>query len=206
MTLPFLDVLALVGVAVFAVSGVLAAARHGLDWIGALVLAALTAIGGGTLRDLLLDRPVFWLSDTRHLWVVIATTALAIAYTRHFKAPHGLLRVADALGLALFAILGAQVAEAQGVSPLIVITMGVVTGVAGGALRDTLVGEIPLIFRSTDEIYSIACVAGIVLYLGLQASGVDRNPAMLSGIFTIAALRIAAIIKKIRLPAVRERG
>ncbi|MEE4174662.1 MAG: trimeric intracellular cation channel family protein [Xanthomonadales bacterium] len=206
MTLPFLDVLALAGVAVFAVSGVLAAARHGLDWVGALVLAALTAIGGGTLRDLLLDRPVFWLSDTRHLWVIIATTALMIVYTRYFRPPLGLLRVADALGLALFAILGAQVAEAQGASPLIVVTMGVLTGVAGGAIRDTLVGEIPLIFRATDEIYSIACVAGIVLYLGLQAAGVDRNPAMLSGIGAIAALRIAAIIKKIRLPAVRERG
>lgn len=206
MTLPFLDGLALVGVAVFAVSGVLAAARHGLDWVGALVLAGLTAIGGGTLRDLLLDRPVFWLDDTRHLWVIIVTTALMIIYTRYFKPPHGLLRIADALGLALFAILGAQVAEAQGASPLIVVTMGVLTGVAGGAIRDTMVGEIPLIFRSTDEIYSIACVAGIVLYLALQAGGVERNLAMLAGILAIAALRIAAIIKKIRLPAVRERG
>lgn len=206
MSLPLLDLLGLAGVAVFAVSGVLAAARHGLDWVGALVLAALTAIGGGTLRDLLLDQPVFWLDDTRHLWVILATTALVIAYTRRFDPPHGLLRSADALGLALFAILGAQVAEELGVSPMIIVTMGVITGVAGGALRDTLVGEIPLIFRSTETIYSTACVAGILLYLGVQTLGMDRNPAMLAGIATIAVLRIAAIIKRIRLPAVKERG
>ncbi|MEM1411539.1 MAG: trimeric intracellular cation channel family protein [Pseudomonadota bacterium] len=206
MNFPLLDGLALVGVAVFAVSGVLAAARHGLDWMGALVLAALTAIGGGTLRDLLLDRPVFWLDDTRHLWVILVTTALTIAYTRFFQPPHGLLRSADALGLALFAILGAQVAEELGATPMIIVMMGVITGVAGGALRDTLVGEIPLIFRATEAIYSTACVAGIALYLGVQAAGLAREPAMLTGIGAIAVLRIAAIIKKIRLPAVRERG
>lgn len=206
MNLAFLDILGLAGVAVFAVSGVLAAGRHGLDWVGALVLAALTAIGGGTLRDMLLDRPVFWLDDTRHLWIILATTVLTIAWTHRFHPPHGLLRIADALGLALFAILGAQVAEELGATPMIIITMGVITGVAGGALRDTLVGEIPLIFRSTEAIYSTACVAGILLYLGCQALGLAREPAMLAGITGIAVLRIAAIIKRIRLPAVRERG
>lgn len=204
MNLLFLDWLGLVGVAVFAVSGVIAAGRHGLDWMGALVLAGLTAIGGGTIRDVLLDRPVFWLDDTAHLWVILGTTAIAIVYTRRFRPPHGLLRIADALGLALFAILGAQVAEELGRSPMIIVTMGVITGVAGGALRDTMVGEIPLIFRPTEAIYSTACVAGILAYLGLQAVGLERNGAMLAGIACIALLRIAAIIKRIRLPALRH--
>jgi len=88
---------------------------------------------------------------------------------------------------------------------MIIVTMGVRTGVAGGALRDTLVGEIPLIFRSTEAIYSTACLAGIVLYLALQELGVTRTPAMLGGMACIATLRIAAIIKRIRLPAVRNR-
>lgn len=195
----------LLGAGVFATSGVLAAMRHGLDWMGALVLAALTAIGGGTIRDLLLDRPVFWLDQTANLWVILATTALVIFYTRHFRPPLGLLRIADALGLALFAILGAQVAEQLGTSPIIVLTMGVLTGCAGGALRDTLVGEIPLIFRSTEAIYSTACVVGILVYMGLQAADVERTLAMLVGMVTIAGLRIAAIIKRIRLPALKDR-
>ncbi len=206
MHLPFLEWLGLAGVAVFAVSGVLAASRRGLDWMGALVLAGLTAIGGGTLRDLLLDRPVFWLEDTAHLWVILGTTIVTIVYTRRFDPPHGLLRIADALGLALFGILGAQVAEELGASPMIVLTMGVLTGVAGGAVRDAMIGEIPLIFRSTEDIYSTACVAGILLYMGLQALGVAQDPSMLAGITCIALLRITAIIKRIRLPALRDRS
>ncbi len=206
MSLTLLNLMGLAGVVVFAISGVLAAARHGLDWLGALVLAALTAIGGGTLRDLLLDRPVFWLEDTIHLWVILGTTAATIVYTRYFHPPLGLLRIADALGLALFAIVGAQVAEELGASPMIILTMGVITGTAGGALRDTMIGEIPLIFRSTEAIYTTACIAGIALYLGLQALGAGRDAAMLAGMACIAALRIAAIIKRIRLPAVRDRS
>ncbi len=194
------------GISVFAVSGVLVASRHGLDWVGALVLAAMTAIGGGTIRDLLLDRNVFWLSDTSNLWVILVTTTLTIIYLRRFSPPHGLLRVADALGLALFAILGAKVAEDAGASPMIVVTMGVITGVAGGAIRDTLVGEIPMIFRPTETIYSTACVAGILCYLGLREIGADDNWATVAGIGCIASLRIIAIVRKIRLPAIRTRS
>ncbi len=200
-----IDVLGLVGIAVFAISGVLVASRHGLDFVGALVLAALTAIGGGTIRDVLLDRPVFWLGDTSHLWVILGTTVLTVLYLRRFSPPHGLLRIADALGLALFAILGAQVAEELGASPMIIVTMGVITGVAGGAIRDSLVGEIPMIFRPSETIYSTACVAGILLYLGLQSLALDERIAALAGIGCIAALRITAIIKKIRLPALKTR-
>lgn len=194
--------LSLLGGAVFAISGALAAGRKGLDWVGVIVLAGVTAVGGGTLRDLLLNRDqVFWIADPTHLWVILAASLATIAYCHFFKPPVGMLRVADALGLGMFAILGAQVAEAQGASPLIVVAMGVLTGTAGGVIRDVLAGEIPLLFRASEPIYSMACVAGLLVYIGLQAVNVEPGVAALVGVFVIVALRFAAIAMKIRLPA-----
>ena len=134
----------LVGVAVFAVSGVLAAGRTGLDLFGVLVIAALTAIGGGTLRDLLLQRhPLFWITDTTYLHVILVSAVLTVCAVQVWPPPGDALLLADALGLALFALSGAQVAEAAQHPPLIVVLMGTMTGVAGGVLRDVLTAQIP---------------------------------------------------------------
>src|SRR5688500_6870320 len=129
--IPYL--LDLVGVGVFAISGALAAGRKSLDLLGVVVIAVVTAIGGGTLRDLLLDRhPIFWIADPLYV-VVIACAALAtVAWTRRFRPPVNMLVIADALGLALFSVAGAQIAQDAGVSPVIVVIMGTMTGTAGG--------------------------------------------------------------------------
>src|SRR5215470_7929268 len=128
MKLPWLHVFDLVGVAVFAVSGVLAAGRKQLDWIGVLVIAALTAIGGGTIRDLLLDRhPIFWIADPTYLLVICAVTIATLAYVKVRQPPGTALLYADALGLALFSISGAQIAETQSLAPIIVVLMGTIT-------------------------------------------------------------------------------
>ncbi len=128
----------LAGVAVFAASGVLAARDRDLDLLGVIGVAAITAIGGGTLRDLLLNRhPIFWVTDAWHLVIIIASALLTVAYVRVWPPPSGTLLVADALGLALFALSGAQLAEAAQCPPLIVVLMGTMTGVTGGVLRDT---------------------------------------------------------------------
>ncbi len=145
MILYFLD---LVGVAVFAVSGVLAARSRGLDLLGVIVIAAITAVGGGTLRDLLLNRyPIFWITDVRYLTVIIASALLTVGYVRVRPPPGNALLVADAFGLALFALSGAQVAEAAQCPPIIVVLMGTMTGVAGGVLRDVITAQVPLILR-----------------------------------------------------------
>ena len=198
-----LRLLDLLGVAVFAVSGALAAGRKHLDLMGVLVLAVVTAVGGGTLRDLLLSRhPVFWMADPAYLVVSVFAAALTVLYTQYRAAPQRTLLVADALGLALFAVSGAQIAEAQQLHAIIVVVMGTMTGVAGGMLRDVLVNDIPMIIRE-GEVYATAAVIGVVLYLGLQGLGVTREAAALSGMATIALIRLAAIVWDISLPLYR---
>jgi len=199
--------LSLLGVAVFAASGALAAGRKSFDWIGVGVIAVVTAIGGGTLRDLLLDRhPIFWIEDTTYLWFVLAAAVATLLYVRRRRPPNGSLLVADALGLALFTISGAQVAEAQGLPALIVVTMGAITGAAGGVLRDVLCNEVPLLFGPSDTLYATAAIAGASAYLGLQAAGVERTVAALLGMAVVAGLRLAAIAWQLRLPGARVYG
>ncbi len=190
------------GVAVFAVSGVLAAGRKHLDWFGVLVIATVTAIGGGTLRDLLIDRPVFWLTGTGYLWVILATTLAAMLVVRFREIPLRALLVADALGLALFAISGARIAEAAGFGGIIAVILGTMTGVAGGVFRDMLLAEIPLLLRNR-EIYATAAIAGIVLYLLLQASGFERATAAYAGMAAIVVIRFAAIFLDLQMPALK---
>lgn len=190
--LSLLYLLDLVGVAVFALSGALAAAHAGMDLLGGVALAALTAIGGGTLRDLLLDRhPIFWISDSRYLGVILLTAVLTMLWIIREPAPGHALLIADALGLALFAISGAQVAESSGLSPLIVVLMGTMTGTAGGMLRDVMSARVPLIFQK--DIYASAAIAGIVVYLVLQRLGAKRAVAIGTGVLTILTLRLAAV-------------
>ena len=199
MLLYYLD---LAGVAVFAASGVLAARDRNLDLFGVVVVAAITAVGGGTLRDLLLDRhPIFWVADTRYLVVIVAAAAVTVAYVRVRPPPGASLLVADALGLALFALSGAQFAEAEGCPPVIVVLMGTMTGVTGGVLRDVLTARLPLILRR--EIYATAAVAGVTAYLALHALGVPRGPAFGVGMALVVALRLLAIRWGLHLPEFR---
>jgi len=204
MDLPItaLQLMDYLGVAVFAVSGVLAAGRKHLDWFGVLVIATVTAIGGGTLRDLLIDRPVFWLTGTGYLWVILAATLATMLAVRVREIPLRALLIADALGLALFAISGARIAEAAGFGGIIAVILGTMTGVAGGVLRDILLAEIPLLLRNR-EIYATAAIAGIVLYLLLQAGGMERATAAYAGMVAIVLIRFATIFFDLRMPALK---
>jgi len=193
-------VIELLGVAVFAVSGAVAAGRKRLDWLGVAVVAVVTAIGGGTLRDVLLDRhPIFWIANPVYLWVCLAATAFTLLYERaRFPGARALL-VADALGLAFFTIGGAQIAEQSGLAWPLAILMGTITGVAGGMTRDVLCAEIPLILRP-GHLYASSAIAGAGLYLALERAGVPREAAALVGMATIVLVRLAAIVWRIELP------
>jgi uncharacterized membrane protein YeiH len=193
-------VLEMLGVAVFAASGALAAGRKRLDLLGVIVISVVTAVGGGTLRDLLLARhPVLWIADPTYITVAVAAAALTLLYARARVPPRNALAVADALGLALFSVSGAQVAQQSGLPALIAVIMGTMTGVAGGVLRDVLTAEIPLILKR-GQLYASAAIAGTSLYLVLQAAGVARDAAALAGMAVVAALRIAAILWGLHLP------
>ena len=195
-----LYVLDLFGTAVFAVSGALAAGRRRLDLFGALVIAAVTAVGGGTVRDLLLDRhPVFWMEDLRYLAVIAGAGGLTFAYTSVFRPPRQSLEVADAFGLAVFAVVGARVTLDVGAPPVIVVLMSATTATVGGMVRDVLCDETPLILRK--EIYATAALAGGALYLGLRALALEEAVMMGVPIVTVAALRLAALQWEVHLPS-----
>ncbi len=201
-----LHLLDLAGVAVFAISGALAAGRNRLDLFGVVVIALVTAIGGGTIRDVLLDRhPIFWISNVTYLTVILAATVLTIIWVRIRQPPFAALLVADALGLALFAISGAQIAERLALPAVVVVLMGTITGVAGGMIRDVLTAQIPLVLRK-GNLYASTAVAGIIAYLSLQSLGLDRSTASAVGMLTVAALRFASIAWGLSLPVFRVEG
>jgi uncharacterized membrane protein YeiH len=192
----------LAGVSVFAISGTLAAGHAGLDLLGVLVIAAFTAIGGGTLRDLLMNRhPIFWMRDPMPLYVILLTALLTVLAMRFWPPPGSALLWADALGLALFALSGAQIAEAARLPALIVVLMGTMSGVAGGVLRDVLTGKVPLLLRG--DIYATAAICGIALYLLLQAAGTRRRWAFGIGMAAVAVIRGSAILWPLNLPVFR---
>ena len=198
-----LYVIDLLGVAVFAISGALAAGRKELDLVGVVALAFVTAIGGGTLRDLLLDRnPIFWLHDQMYI-VVIAGSAIATVALSGWRPTQGkALLIADALGLALFSVLGAQISVRAGASPLACMLLGAMTGCAGGVIRDVLVMETPLVFRS-GHLYVTCAIAGAGTYVGGLRLGLDAKVVGLVAVFIVAAMRFVSIWRNWALPVFR---
>ncbi|GLX77976.1 membrane protein [Thalassotalea insulae] len=190
----------LFGVIVFALSGALMAGRYQLDPFGVVVLAAVTAIGGGTIRDVILGTQVFWVANPIYLYVILATALLTIIFIRRPKRiPKRFLLIADAFGLALFAVLGTQKALGLGATTSVAIVMGTITGVAGGMIRDVLCNVIPMILR--QEIYALAAMLGGCLFVIFNWLGLSENVATIYAIIGALALRLAAIYWQVSLPA-----
>jgi len=189
----------LFGVAVFAASGAIAGIAAQMDLLGVLVLATITAIGGGTIRDVLLgSRPVFWIRDSGPIYTIIAATIATLIWVHFLPIPTKALPIADALGLAVFAISGAQVAEKAGCRPLVIVLMGTLTGAGGGVLRDVLSAKVPLILR--QDVYASAAIAGITVYLLLRAVRSPTAAAFAAGFAIVAVTRLAAIAFDLSLP------
>lgn len=191
----------LFGTAVFAFSGVLVAGRLRMDGFGVIVLAAVTAIGGGTIRDLIIGADnVFWTVDSLYLWVILATALLGQYIVKlPRRLPWYILPLADAFGLAIFTIIGTAKALNYGTSGMVAVVMGVITGVAGGMIRDVLAREVPMVLQR--EIYATACILGGILYTGSLALGVNPLLATLFGMAGTFILRVAAIRWHLSLPA-----
>ncbi|HLR25958.1 MAG TPA: trimeric intracellular cation channel family protein [Fodinibius sp.] len=182
----------LFGVAVFAISGALAAGKKSLDLLGVVIIAVVTAVGGGTTRDLLLNRhPVFWMLDPTYLTVIIVAALFTIWYTRYKEPPQKALLLADALGLAVFTITGAQASQEVVTSDVIIVIMAAITGTVGGLIRDVLTNEIPMILQR--DIYATAALAGATAYLLLQFTPLPSSINIIVAMLVVMTLRLAAI-------------
>ena len=194
----------LAAVAVFALTGVLDAGRKNMDLVGVVMVGLATALGGGTVRDVLLQRPVFWLSDQVYLVVALATTLIIFFAVRGLRLPPRLFLIPDAIGLALFTIVGTQIALEWHAPWLAASLLGVITGVVGGVVRDVLCNEVPLVFVR-GELYVSAAWLGTLVLIGLQALAVSPVIAAWAGMATVLGIRLAAMAFRITLPTYSER-
>ncbi|WP_428771299.1 TRIC cation channel family protein [Vibrio sp.] len=190
----------LCGTAVFAISGVLLAGRLKMDPFGVAVLGSVTAIGGGTIRDMSLGAtPVFWITDSTYIWVILLTCLATMLLVRKPKRlSWWILPVFDAIGLSVFVGIGVEKALQFQESALIAIIMGVITGCGGGIIRDVLAREVPMVLRS--EVYATACIVGGTFHTTALAMGYDNATAFLSGVFSTLIIRLGAIRWHLALP------
>ncbi len=193
-----IDFFSYAGTFLFAVSGALAAMEKKLDVFGAFVIALATAVGGGTFRDLLIGKqPVVWLTDTWYLVLVAAAVPVSHIFKGSFQKLRKSMFLFDSMGIGLFTILGMERTLDAGLSPMAAVSMGAVSAVFGGVLRDILCNEIPIIFRK--EIYATACIAGGVLYLILESCLEQRSFNMVITVCFITVIRILAVKRRWRL-------
>lgn len=195
--------LELLGTFFFAISGALAIQDHHDDLFGAGFLGFVTAIGGGTLRDIMLGSyPLVWIGDIHFLYTILAGVIVAYLFYKALVRLKRTFLFFDALGISFFTILGVEKALSLGVRPEIAAIMGMFSAVMGGVIRDVLTNEIPVLFRK--EIYATACLAGAILYLLLYRFGIDRNVNLVVSIMIIFVIRILAVRYKLSLPSFRK--
>ncbi|WP_247002840.1 trimeric intracellular cation channel family protein [Aromatoleum buckelii] len=193
----------LAGVAAQAAAGVLEAGRKPFDLFGVVIVALAAALGGGSLRDLLLDRTVFWIADQSYLITALTAGFATFALVRFVRLPGKLFLLPDAVGLALFTVSGTQAALALGTPWLVASLMGVVTGVFGGIVRDVLCNEVPLVF--SGELYATASWAGALLLIAMKASGATPGMSALAAGVLVLVVRLGAMRFGWRLPVFSAR-
>ena len=202
MALTFPSIIEILGTLAFAISGIRLASAKRFDWFGAYVVGLITAIGGGTIRDLLLDTTAFWMLNSIYLTVTAVALLLVIIFGRYLIRLNNTFFIFDTIGLALFVVVGIQKTIAANFPFWIAIIMGTITGAAGGVLRDILINEVPLIFRK--EIYALACVFGGLVYGGGLAAGLSGATLQIVTALSVIAVRIVAVRFGLRLPTLRQ--
>jgi uncharacterized membrane protein YeiH len=200
MPTTFFDIIDILGTLSFAISGTSAAMRKQLDIFGIVIIAFVTSIGGGTIRDILIGRlPVAWLTDGRTIMVILVGTLATVAFGTWVRKLNTTLFVFDAMGLGLFTLIGIQKGMELHFSMGICIALGTMTGCFGGVIRDILLNEIPLIFRK--EIYASACILGGLGYYMLLYLGLENTVAQVICILFIVIFRIVIVKNKLSLPS-----
>ncbi|MEQ8910371.1 MAG: trimeric intracellular cation channel family protein [Vicingaceae bacterium] len=198
-----LHLLDLIGTLVFAISGAMAASSKKLDLFGAAFIGFVTAVGGGTIRDLLIgDTPVGWMQNVDYLFIILAGVGITFLFRSYVKRLRKTLFLFDTIGIGVFTTLGLKKALLFGVEPPIAIMMGMFSATLGGVIRDTLINEIPLVFRK--ELYALACLIGGTLFVYLQMFGLNFEINTIITISTIIVIRIIAIRFKIGLSGIDD--
>ncbi|MDR1850436.1 MAG: trimeric intracellular cation channel family protein [Zoogloeaceae bacterium] len=196
-----LYVLGIAASVVCGATGVLEAARKQIDLFGAITAGIAASLGGGTVRDLLLDRPVFWIADETYLVATIIAAVATFFVARLRAIPAKFFLLPDAMGLALFTVVGTQVGLQFQTPWLVASLMGVITGVFGGLLRDVLTNEVPLVF--TSELYATAAWLGAIAMIVMQELGISPAASSFGGMAVVILIRLAAIHWHITLPYIR---
>ena len=195
-------ILDIVGILVFAISGALTAIDSDFDVVGASIIGMVTAVGGGTLRDILIGQtPVGWMTDLNYLWTIIAALILSYLFKNRISKLRKSMFFFDNIGIGLFTILGLQKTLLVGLDPTVAVLMGIVSAVFGGIIRDVLTNKVPLIFRK--EIYASACLAGGLVFLGLEQISNIPTLNMVVSMLTVVIIRYLSVRNNwsLKLPA-----
>ncbi|MGO1751592.1 MULTISPECIES: trimeric intracellular cation channel family protein [Psychroflexus] len=203
MELDYTLILDIIGVIAFSISGVLAALRKRMDAFGILIIAFVTSIGGGTIRDILIGAPVIWMTQMIYVYVIIATTILAVIFRKKLAFLRKSLSLFDSIGIGLYTVIGIEKGLKYGFSPEICIAIGTISACFGGVIRDTLCNEIPSIFK--NEVYATACILGGVSYFIFLKLNFPNGLIFFLAGMTVILIRLAAVVFKISLPSIYKK-
>ncbi|WP_339609360.1 trimeric intracellular cation channel family protein [uncultured Planktosalinus sp.] len=195
-----LDIL---GTIAFAISGVLTAMHKRLDLFGIFIIAFVTATGGGTLRDLLLDLPITWMLNMTYIYVIFAAALFAMVFRNKLNYVRRSLFLFDTIGIALYTLVGIEKGVQMDLHPIICISLGTISACFGGVIRDILCNEIPIIFRK--EIYATACILGGVFYFLLNLTSLDINWIVIISGSVVITVRLLAVRFQLSLPSVYKK-
>lgn len=196
----FIQTIDVLGTIAFSISGVLVAMNKKMDPFGVFIIAFVTAVGGGTLRDVLIGAtPVFWMIDMTFIIVITASAFTAVVFRSYIKHLRKSLFLFDTIGIGLYTLIGIEKGLNAGLNPAICIALGTMSACFGGVIRDILCNEIPVIFRK--EIYATACLLGGLVYFVLRQFINDDNLVFVIAISTVISVRLLAVVFKIQLPS-----
>ncbi|NND89103.1 MAG: trimeric intracellular cation channel family protein [Flavobacteriaceae bacterium] len=194
------EIIDILGTIAFAISGALSAMKKRMDLFGIFIIAFVTAVGGGTLRDILIDAPVFWMRNLTFIYVIIASAILAIIFRKKLGYIRKSLFLFDTIGIALYTIVGVEKGIAADFSPIVCVALGTMSACFGGVIRDILCNEIPIIFRK--NIYATACIIGGSVYFMLLFTPLTENWIVIISGSIVITIRLLAVRFQWSLPSI----
>lgn len=200
----FIQTIDILGTIAFAISGVLVAMNKKMDPFGVLIIAFVTSVGGGTLRDIMVGvEPVSWMRNMTFVYVIMGSAVFAVIFRNYLKHLRRSLFLFDTIGIGLYTVVGIETGLVAGLHPVICIALGTMTACFGGVLRDILCNEIPVIFRK--EVYATACILGGITYFLMLQFLEDRNYLFIIAGLVVIIVRILAVRFKISLPSLYKK-